>query len=116
MLTWTTAGHPYPLLLAANGQSQYLEETHGPPLGVLTCGSYRSNQRVLEPGDTLVVFTDGLVERRGESIDNGLDLLRSAASSALKHETAFTLRVYGMLAPTRVHVDDIAILAVTIID
>ena len=65
------AGHPPPLLRRANGTVEQLAHASGPPLGVN--GSVRTTMSVpLLPGDTLLAFTDGLIERRTEDIDRGL--------------------------------------------
>src|SRR5919201_4532435 len=62
------AGHPYPLLLRAGGSAEFLTEAGGPPLG--TVGGHHSDEQsvALGPGETLLLYTDGLIERRGEEI------------------------------------------------
>jgi serine phosphatase RsbU (regulator of sigma subunit) len=65
------AGHPPPSLLRADGSVEQLPFADGPPLGVAT--DDRAALAVpFEVGDTLLAFTDGLVERRDEDIDTGL--------------------------------------------
>ncbi len=77
---WSNAGHPPPVLVSADGSARLLE---GPPdllLG-LEAGTERSDHTVvLEPGSTLVLYTDGLVERRGASLDDGLAWLVGAVT------------------------------------
>ena len=75
----TSAGHLPPLLLA-NGDSHYLNTEIGLPIGVEEGTAYRATTVTVPAKATLVAFTDGLVERRGESIDQGLDRLRTAAT------------------------------------
>jgi serine phosphatase RsbU (regulator of sigma subunit) len=75
----TSAGHLPPLLLA-NGDSHYLHAEVGLPIGVEEGTVYRSTTVTVPAEATVVAFTDGLVERRGESIDQGLDRLRKAAT------------------------------------
>lgn len=70
----SAAGHPPPLMLTAGG-AEFVQVPVGPPLGAGR-GTYRTSRVVLEPGATLVAYTDGLVERRGEDIDISLDRLR----------------------------------------
>ena len=70
-VTLVNAGHPPPLLLGADGSATALPLADGPPLGAMTAVR-RSTSVPFRPGDTLVAFTDGLVERRGEDIDTGL--------------------------------------------
>jgi GAF domain-containing protein len=78
-LSLTSAGHLPPLLLS-NGDSRYVEADVGLPIGVQEGTVYRSTTVTVPPEATVVAFTDGLVETRGESIDQGLERLRVAAS------------------------------------
>ncbi|MFE7777295.1 PP2C family protein-serine/threonine phosphatase [Streptomyces sp. NPDC057445] len=76
-ITYSRAGHPPPLLLHPDGCAvEVLEEVADPPLGAWDLDTPR-NQAMLsyEPGATLVLYTDGLIERRGEDIDTGLERL-----------------------------------------
>jgi sigma-B regulation protein RsbU (phosphoserine phosphatase) len=61
-LTYSLAGHPLPLLRRRNRAVCELERTAGLPLGVLDDGGWGENEVTLTPGDTLLLFTDGLVE------------------------------------------------------
>ncbi len=78
-LRLASAGHFAPLVVDAEGKATYLELDPGPPLGVLAT-TYRETTPSMAVGSTLVAFTDGLVERRGESLDVGLDRLARAAA------------------------------------
>jgi PAS domain-containing protein len=78
-VTWTRAGHPPPLHLHAGG-AVLLEELGGPPLGVLGGQRYEHSSLQCQSGDTLVVFTDGLIERRHRSIDDGIARLEVLAT------------------------------------
>jgi serine phosphatase RsbU (regulator of sigma subunit) len=69
-LTWARAGHPPPLLCTGS-QAEYLEETGGTPLGSMVT-PYGSASRVLGDDAMLLLYTDGLVERRSHAIDEGL--------------------------------------------
>jgi serine phosphatase RsbU (regulator of sigma subunit) len=69
---WASAGHPPPFLVGADGEVTELDPPTGPVLGALPGATYDHGRLRLEPGDTLVLYTDGLVERRGETIDDGL--------------------------------------------
>ncbi|MGH2891906.1 MAG: PP2C family protein-serine/threonine phosphatase [Solirubrobacteraceae bacterium] len=79
-LSVTSAGH-LPALLLTNGEGHYVEMEIGLPIGVEAGTVYQSTTVTAPPEATLVAFTDGLVERRGETIDQGLDRLRAAATS-----------------------------------
>ncbi len=76
----TNAGHLPPLLLSADG-SEFIETQVGLPVGVDRDATYSSSTLVAPPGATLLAYTDGLVERRGESIEVGLERLRTRAQS-----------------------------------
>ena len=62
-LWWTNAGHPAPVLLPARGSLATLGDP-GPPCGALLGRAYPNRRTVLEPGDTLVLYTDGITEAR----------------------------------------------------
>ncbi len=79
-LTVTSAGHLPPLLISA-GSGTFVESEVGVPIGVRSGASYTSTSVETPPAATLLAFTDGLVERRGESIDAGLARLQRAASA-----------------------------------
>lgn len=73
-LRYSCAGHVPPLLVGAGG-ARFLTGGRGVPLGIRRGGRPDEAADVLRPGDVLYLYTDGLVERRGESIDVGLDRL-----------------------------------------
>jgi anti-anti-sigma factor len=78
-LTYSSAGHPPPLVLDDSG-ARFLEDGWGPALA-LPGGRNRSDSTtVLPPGSTLVLYTDGLIERRGASLDDGLAALAAATA------------------------------------
>jgi DNA-binding transcriptional MerR regulator/anti-sigma regulatory factor (Ser/Thr protein kinase) len=79
-LTWALAGHPPVLLLDEDG-AQLLDDPAalGAVLGVRPRPPYRQVTRRLAPGSSLVLYTDGLVERRGEGLDDGLERLLAVA-------------------------------------
>jgi anti-sigma regulatory factor (Ser/Thr protein kinase) len=82
-LRFTNAGHPPPLVFGG-GESRYLEGGLSPPLGVTPEADFTEVSHELPSGATVLLYTDGLIERRAESIQKGLDrLLREAAG----HET-----------------------------
>lgn len=79
-LTVTSAGHLPPLLIS-DGTGTYVESEVGVPIGVRATAEYTSTSIDTPPAATLLAFTDGLVERRGESIDEGLARLQRAATT-----------------------------------
>lgn len=75
-LDWASAGHPPPLVVPAGGDPTFLDHPGGPPLGAGP--GYADHPLVLAGGDALVLYTDGAVEERGRSIDDGMAALRAA--------------------------------------
>jgi serine phosphatase RsbU (regulator of sigma subunit) len=75
-----SAGHPNPIVVDRDG-ARFVDTRVGTPVGVATSPTYELVTVDVAPGDTLLVFTDGLFERRGETIDIGLERLRAAVSS-----------------------------------
>ncbi|MCE7079663.1 SpoIIE family protein phosphatase [Streptomyces sp. ST2-7A] len=78
-VTWSTAGHPPPLLLDPAGGVRYLRGEPGLPLGVDPDRERPGHHRSLSPGAVLVLFTDGLVEHPRHSLDEGLTELARLA-------------------------------------
>ncbi|WEO98973.1 GAF domain-containing SpoIIE family protein phosphatase [Streptomyces sp. FXJ1.172] len=81
---WSNAGHPPPLLIGPDGSTCYLAPArHGIPVGIDASVPRFNHTHPLPPGATLLLFTDGLVERRDQDIDTGLgDLAEHAAHLA----------------------------------
>ncbi|MFD5650565.1 PP2C family protein-serine/threonine phosphatase [Streptomyces sp. NPDC127039] len=78
---WSNAGHLPPLLVGADGGTRYLAPArHGIPVGIEASVPRFSHEHPLPPGSTLLLFTDGLVERRDQHIDTGLDDLAEQAA------------------------------------
>jgi anti-sigma regulatory factor (Ser/Thr protein kinase) len=76
-MTYVTAGHPPPLIVEPDGAARFLEDAVSWPLGVEPTRSRGEAASVAVPPGTLVVFfTDGLVERRNEPMERGLERLR----------------------------------------
>jgi hypothetical protein len=109
-LSVCTAGHLPPLLIA-DGQARYLQAEVGLPIGVDHCARYPALTTQLPATGTLVAFTDGLVERRGESLDQGLGRIRDAVPPRAGGlaELLDTLLSAGPVAPG---LDDIAIVGI----
>ncbi|MDA8296510.1 MAG: PP2C family protein-serine/threonine phosphatase [Actinomycetota bacterium] len=74
-----SAGHLPPLLVDQHG-ARFLEVRTGVPIGVLRQAGYPVTSVPLDPGTTVIAYTDGLVERRGEHLDTGFERLRQAAA------------------------------------
>jgi serine phosphatase RsbU (regulator of sigma subunit) len=81
-LTYARGGHPPALVVGPRGH-RWLFGGHGTPLGVTGPEPRDEVEDVLAEDELLVLFTDGLVERRGEDLDAGMGRLRDAAASAI---------------------------------
>lgn len=75
---WTNAGHPAPLLVR-DGQVELMECPQGMMLGAFDATEYRMTTTQLQPGDVVLLYTDGVIERRGQDLDIGLNALIQAA-------------------------------------
>ena len=85
-LTYSSAGHPPPALLHADGTVEFLDQATDPPLGTRPEHAPRPEaQSAFTDGAVLVLYTDGLIERRREDIDTGLQRL---ADCLARHGTA----------------------------
>ncbi|MEU3188852.1 ATP-binding SpoIIE family protein phosphatase [Streptomyces sp. NPDC006923] len=108
-LVYASAGHLPILVRAEDGTVRRAEDPTGPPLGtggwIHTSGSIS-----LPPGSTAVLYTDGLVERRGEDIDEGVASLERALSGANGSPQVICDRLIRSLGITADHDDDVAVL------
>ncbi|MEV3854675.1 SpoIIE family protein phosphatase [Streptomyces sp. NPDC050095] len=80
-MTWSNAGHPPPLLVPADGDPYFLTgDGTDPPLCVDPGAARTTHVQELGPGDTLLHYTDGLIETPTAGIDEGQERLRAAAA------------------------------------
>jgi phosphoserine phosphatase RsbU/P len=107
-VTFAAAGHPPPIVVAADG-ARLCMDGRSTPVGVSSDVAPRVEATVhLAPGDRLVLYTDGLVERRHESIDIGLErLLAIVTADATPEALARALEQDGRLD------DDVCVLVFT---
>jgi PAS domain S-box-containing protein len=79
LIIYSNAGHPPPILLHSDGTCEWLDKATDPPLGAREHHVPRPQAGLsYRRGDTLVLYTDGLIERRDEDIDAGLTRLSTA--------------------------------------
>lgn len=109
-LDYASAGHLPMLLRCPDGTVLRSEEQNGPPLGT-GGGVHVSHTLRLLPGTTGVLYTDGLVERRDEDIDQGLDLLARTLAGAVGAPDVVCARLLRAMGVTSEHDDDVAVLA-----
>jgi serine phosphatase RsbU (regulator of sigma subunit) len=80
-VSYATAGHPPPMVRPPSGPSQVLDSGRQPILGV-PVEEGTASMVAFPPGSVLIAYTDGLIERRGESMDVSLDRLRGFLDAA----------------------------------
>ncbi len=110
-LRFACAGHPYPLLVRADGTAEYLEHGRGVPLGCLPDPTYEEAGVELAPGDTLLLYTDGLTERRGQDLDAVLERVRVSAGAAAEAAVESLLDRAVGAAGDDAPADDVALVA-----
>jgi serine phosphatase RsbU (regulator of sigma subunit) len=109
-LTLANAGHPEPLVVS-RGEAVYVPTEVGPPLGTAPA-QYERTTFTMPPGSMLLAYTDGLIERRDEAIDTGLERLAEAAVTAAERPTLEgVLDVVLQRMVQQASEDDIALLA-----
>jgi serine phosphatase RsbU (regulator of sigma subunit) len=111
-LRWSSAGHPMPMLVQADGTVTDLVSPVGPPVGIGWRGPRADGVAELPAGSTLLLFTDGLIERRASDLDSDRDRLRTLVA-ALAGEPLEVLcdRLLAELLAEGAE-DDVAVLAV----
>jgi serine phosphatase RsbU (regulator of sigma subunit)/CheY-like chemotaxis protein/anti-sigma regulatory factor (Ser/Thr protein kinase) len=109
------AGHPPPALRSAGGEIRFLETGGTLPLGIDDRVKADEAEYPVNPGDTLLLFTDGLVERRRESINTGFDRLKDAFTNAPVDVEELCDYVLERTVTEQASHDDIAVLAVRVL-
>src|SRR3954447_19631516 len=114
--TWVVdfarAGHPYPLLIRPGAAPTFLTGAGGPPLGTGVVFDYEEERVTLGPAETLLFYTDGLIERRGRTLSDGEAALSEAAKEALDEPELMCRTIIQHLTDGIEIPDDIALLAV----
>lgn len=108
-VTLASAGHLPPAVIDGQGRTSLLPVPVGPPLGT-GLGGYEPATYQLDPSQTLVLFTDGLVEHRGEDIDDSLDRLAGVGFGAARGVEQVIDTVLARLDAKHAE-DDVAVLA-----
>ncbi|MBA3261510.1 MAG: SpoIIE family protein phosphatase [Thermoleophilaceae bacterium] len=108
---FASAGHPPPLVLAAEG-AHFLEGGRAVPIGAVDPGVFREATAVLPKDASLLLYTDGLVERRDEPLERRLDALAEVADRAEGGLEGLCDAVLAGVIGERMPSDDVALLAV----
>jgi GAF domain-containing protein/anti-sigma regulatory factor (Ser/Thr protein kinase) len=115
MCRFASAGHPPPLAVYPDGRAEYLEGGRGVPLGTGPDTRYTQHTSAFPVGSSLLLYTDGLIERRGESIDRGLERLLKAAQEGPGEPERLVEHIVEQLIGGASRGDDIALLAVRLL-
>jgi PAS domain S-box-containing protein len=109
-LKLAVGGHPPPLIRRADGATEMLED-HGPVLGVLTAPRFPMIEVEMGPSDTLLLYTDGLIEQNPRVDDeHALARLLGSLSTASAEELLSELENAALGVPRRQPRDDVAVL------
>jgi anti-sigma regulatory factor (Ser/Thr protein kinase)/putative methionine-R-sulfoxide reductase with GAF domain len=114
LATVASAGHPPPLVQPPQGPPDFLDLPPSVPLAAVRDAAYEDVAFELAAGSMVVLYTDGLVERPGESLDTGLDRLRNVADGAGSEPESVSSRLLEQLAAAGPASDDAALLVVAI--
>ncbi len=110
-LLLANAGHYPPVLVGPDGEAVFLEHSTAPPVGAVDDATYTERLYHLQPGTTVLLYTDGLIERRGEPIQVGLERLRRAVTAAPSPVEELCESVLATLFADSAPTDDVAVLA-----
>jgi phosphoserine phosphatase RsbU/P len=113
-LELASAGHPPPLIVRPDGSVGFIDHPRSVPLGVPVTAHRASGSCQVQPGSLVVLYTDGLVERRGVAISEGLDRLASAAAGAGHDPEAACDHLLRAMLGDEEPADDVALLAVAV--
>lgn len=109
-ISWSRAGHP-PAALVHDGTLEWLDEPGIPPLGFTVDPDPPVHRRPMSPGDLLILYTDALIERRGEALDDGFARMKHVVESLMDlPPRAFGDALVEALVPSELQADDLAVL------
>jgi anti-sigma regulatory factor (Ser/Thr protein kinase) len=111
-LRLASAGHPPVLVIGPTEDAYFAEGPAGSPPGVVPFPTYEESTIPLAPGSTILLYTDGLVERTGQSLDAGLEWLRAFVSSAPRGPDELCGALLAARFADQPPRDDVALLAV----
>jgi PAS domain S-box-containing protein len=110
-VAFTSAGHPPPLLVTPQGP-RFLDGGRSVPVGAADPAAFRESTAVIPPGSSLVLYTDGLVDRRDVPLAQRLEALAGAASSSDPDLQRLCDRILSGVLGNEEPLDDVALLAV----
>jgi anti-sigma regulatory factor (Ser/Thr protein kinase) len=112
LLEYTSAGHPPALLRTPDGKTRWLDEAQAFPIGVMEGAPCPSATVELEPDTMLLLYTDGLVERRTRSIEDGLAVLAEVVRNGVEDPDELVEQIIAKVVEDGAeHTDDIAMVS-----
>lgn len=112
-LSYASAGHLPPLLVGGDGRTEFLDQASGIMLGAAPDLQLRPARRRLQPGDSVLFYTDGLVEGRDRDLSAGLAALAGALTGPAGRSAEQICRAaQSALLPEGARTDDVCLLAV----
>jgi phosphoserine phosphatase RsbU/P len=108
-MTLSAAGHPLPLITSPTADARLVDAPADPPIGSDAAAPRRATEVAMSEGATIYLFTDGVVERRGEPIDIGIERLRETVIPGRPHRGC--TRIVSQLLTDVQPDDDCAVLA-----
>ena len=108
-MTLSAAGHPLPLITSPTTDARLVDAPADPPIGSDAAAPRRATEVAMSEGATIYLFTDGVVERRGEPIDIGIERLRETVIPGRPHRGC--TRIVSHLLTDVQPDDDCAVLA-----
>jgi sigma-B regulation protein RsbU (phosphoserine phosphatase) len=109
-LSLVRAGHPLPLLIHLGGRVSFIGANGGPPVGIGLDGRRTLERVTIEPGCAIVLYTDGLIERRGNVHWSGEEALAGAAAGASVTPRLLCRQLTRELTAGAPMLDDLALL------
>jgi anti-sigma regulatory factor (Ser/Thr protein kinase) len=113
---YANAGHCLPLVRAGAGKVSYIDNVGGVPLGALDSPQYQDAATTFDAGDTLVLYTDGLVEERGQDYATGLQHLEDAAAAGEEDPERLCSRILEKTVGSGVRDDDVTLLVLRVLE
>jgi signal transduction histidine kinase/CheY-like chemotaxis protein len=113
-ISYACAGHPYPLLLAPGQPPVFLNSGRRPPVAASdNNGTHTTAKRDLPAGSLVLLYSDGLIERPGETLDQGFARLQVAAAHCADLPVGdICAELLDRMAPPGGYTDDVVLLAV----
>jgi PAS domain S-box-containing protein len=113
-LLLASAGHPPLVVRAPDGSTSFVQVVNGPPLGAVEHPQYEEVLVELPAGAVIVLYTDGLIERRGEALTAGFERLAEVVGTGPAEPDALADHLLATMLDDGSNTDDVAVLVVAL--